>query len=250
MVLPITYKWYFTTIIWTIISLQDKAEKWDFLIKFSKYLLKSPRLSIERINSKSCSPNILHICPKRSLLSCMDQITIVSSSEQAYQFANFYRGDNGDEAYNAMIIRNVASNANNWFLDWKKKRRMDACLDKCKLQRTQAGGGCNKSLVSHIPRSRINFACTCFSIESSMSFAIDFSTLHWSQDQLSIDWMIASKWFSMKEFLSAMLWFLPQIQAQFLRSKENLALKAGNTVLLKGDLRNLNFTWKSGLTFR
>ena len=112
------------------------------------------------------------------------------------------------------------------------------------------GGGCNKSLVSHIPRSRINFACTCFSIESSMSFAIDFSTLHWSQDQLSIDWMIASKWFSMKEFLSAMLWFLPQIQAQFLRSKENLALKAGNTVLLKGDLRNLNFTWKSGLTFR
>ena len=140
MVLPITYKWYFTTIIWTIISLQDKAEKWDFLIKFSKYLLKSPRSSIERINSKSCSPNILHICPKRSLLSCMDQITIVSSSEQAYQFANFYRGDNGDEAYNAMIIRNVASNANNWFLDWKKKRRMDACLDKRKLQRTHAGG--------------------------------------------------------------------------------------------------------------
>ena len=70
----------------------------------------------------------------------MDQITIVSSSEQAYQFANFYRGDNGDEAYNAMIIRNVAANANNWFLDWKKKRRMDACLDKRKLQRTHAGG--------------------------------------------------------------------------------------------------------------
>ena len=132
-------------------SLQDKAEKWDFLIKFSKYLLKSPRLSIERINSKSCSPNILHICPKRSLLSCMDQITIVSSSEQAYQFANFYRGDSGDEAYNAMIIRNVAANANNWFLDWKRKEEWMHVWTNASYSELMQGGLQQITGQSHSP---------------------------------------------------------------------------------------------------
>ena len=130
---------------------------------------------------------------------------------------------------------------------WIEKEKRNGCMFG---QMQVTAKSCNKSLVSHIPRSHINFACTCFSNESSMSFAIELSTLHWSQDQPCIDWVIASKWTSKEEFLSAMPWFIPQIQAQFLRSKENLALKAGNTILLKGDLRNLNFTWKSGLTFR
>ena len=78
----------------------------------------------------------------------MDQVTTVSSSGQANQFANFSRGDNGDKAYNAMIIGNVAWNANNWFL--KKKRRMDACLDKCKLQRSQATNHWSVTFPGHI----------------------------------------------------------------------------------------------------
>lgn len=68
------------------------------------------------------------------------------------------------------------------------------------------------------------------------------SAVYWLSDRIQVI-------FHGRIFVSN-LWFIPQILAQFLRSKENLALKAGNTVLLKGDLRNLNFTWKSGLTFR